>query len=91
MTKLKTKKIIFGILSVTAIAGLIFNIANGAKKESIIKPEVKQIKAEVKEKKTDAPKSMLYFSAGKTGNDIKQKEITPQKADYNSYSYSCKD
>lgn len=91
MTKLKTKKIIFGILSVTAIAGLIFNIANGAKKESIIKPEVEQIKAEVKEKKTDAPKSMLYFSASKTGNDIKQKEITPQKADNNSYSYSCKD
>ena len=91
MAKLKTKKIIFGILSVTAIAGLIFNIANGAKKESIIKPEVKQIKAEVKEKKTAEPKSMLYFASDKKGSDIKQKEITPQKADNNSYSYICDD
>lgn len=81
----------FGILSAAAVAGLVLNIAGGTKKESIIKPEIKQIKAEAKEKKTDAPKSMLYFSADKTGNGIKQKEIMPQKADNNSYSYSCKD
>lgn len=88
---MKIKIITLGILTALTITGLVLGIANGTKKESVIKPEVKQIKAEIKEKKDGQPKSMLYFAAGKRANDIKQKEIAPEKTDNSSYSYNCKD